>query len=134
MSHSEWVMIVTNQIWKSNSFGQRHRVGSVSLWKKFEYRATGIGCASAIVCVLISLYYNVILSWALYYLYNSFRGNCQIPSKIGFNRFSSGIAMVILSCWWEWNSNWGMFDNISNWIFLLSRNFGFCWMGWFWFC
>ena len=78
---------MNNQIWKSNSFGQRHRVGSVSLWKKFEYRATGIGCASAIVCVLISLYYNVILSWALYYLYNSFRGKCQIPTKIGFNRF-----------------------------------------------
>ena len=44
----------------------------MKLWKKFDYRATGIGCASAIVCVLICLYYNVILSWALYYIYNSF--------------------------------------------------------------
>ena len=58
--------------------GQRHRVGSVALWKKFEYRATGIGCASAIVCVLISLYYNVILSWALYYIGNSFRSGAFI--------------------------------------------------------
>lgn len=29
--------------------GQRHRAGSVKLWKKFDIRATGIGCASAVV-------------------------------------------------------------------------------------
>jgi len=29
--------------------GQRHRVGSVKLWKKFDKRAAGIGCASALV-------------------------------------------------------------------------------------
>ena len=29
--------------------GQRHRVGSVKLWQKFDIRAMGIGCASAIV-------------------------------------------------------------------------------------
>ena len=102
MIHISWVMIVTNQIWKSNSFGQRHRVGSVSLWKKFEYRATGIGCASAIVCVLISLYYNVILSWALYYLYNSFRGKCQkiqekkIFRKIRKKKFEKKFPMKFL--------------------------------------
>jgi hypothetical protein len=29
--------------------GQVHRVGSVKLWKKFSIKATGIGCASAVV-------------------------------------------------------------------------------------
>lgn len=54
-------------------FGQVHRVGSVKLWFKFDHRAMGIGCASAITCLLIALYYNVILAWAAIYLGNSFK-------------------------------------------------------------
>lgn len=44
----------------------------MKLWYKFDKRALGIGCASAVTCLLIALYYNVILSWAAIYLGNSF--------------------------------------------------------------
>ncbi|KAI1725571.1 sodium:neurotransmitter symporter family domain-containing protein [Ditylenchus destructor] len=53
--------------------GQRLQTGPVGVWNAIHPYLGGVGVASAIVSYLVSLYYNVILTWVIYYLYNSFR-------------------------------------------------------------
>ncbi|KAM9113474.1 orphan sodium- and chloride-dependent neurotransmitter transporter NTT5 [Pangshura tecta] len=53
--------------------GQRIRQGSIGVWQHFSPRLVGIGFASCVVCGFVSLYYNVIIAWSLFYLGNSFR-------------------------------------------------------------
>ncbi|XP_049834762.1 sodium-dependent neutral amino acid transporter B(0)AT3 isoform X2 [Schistocerca gregaria] len=53
--------------------GQRMRLGSMGVWNTIHPWLGGIGIASGIVTFLISLYYNVIITWCFYYLFNSFQ-------------------------------------------------------------
>ncbi|CAM5123531.1 unnamed protein product [Natator depressus] len=53
--------------------GQSIRQGSIGVWQHFSPRLVGIGFASCVVCGFVSLYYNVIIAWSLFYLVNSFR-------------------------------------------------------------
>ena len=43
------------------------------MWKAIHPYLSGVGLASAVVCVLISMYYNVIIGWCFYYLFASFQ-------------------------------------------------------------
>ncbi|XP_076062086.1 sodium- and chloride-dependent transporter XTRP3 isoform X3 [Oratosquilla oratoria] len=51
--------------------GQRLRQGSMGVWNLISPWWWGIGIASTIVSFLVGLYYNVIIAWCFYYLYNS---------------------------------------------------------------
>ncbi|XP_072348619.1 sodium-dependent neutral amino acid transporter B(0)AT2-like isoform X2 [Scyliorhinus torazame] len=53
--------------------GQSIRQGSIGVWKHINPRLSGIGFASCMVCSLVSLYYNVIISWSLFYFGHSFQ-------------------------------------------------------------
>lgn len=53
--------------------GQSIRQGSIGVWKHINPRLAGIGFASCVVCSYVSLYYNVIIGWSLFYLGNSFQ-------------------------------------------------------------
>ncbi|XP_074872499.1 orphan sodium- and chloride-dependent neurotransmitter transporter NTT5 [Carettochelys insculpta] len=53
--------------------GQSVRQGSIGVWQHLSPRLVGIGFASCVVCGFVSLYYNVIIAWSLFYLGNSFR-------------------------------------------------------------
>ncbi|KAK2820215.1 hypothetical protein Q5P01_023174 [Channa striata] len=53
--------------------GQAFRQGSIGAWKCISPRLAGIGYASCLVCLFVSLYYNVIIAWSLFYLGNSFQ-------------------------------------------------------------
>uniref|UniRef100_A0A8C4WKI4 Transporter n=1 Tax=Gopherus evgoodei TaxID=1825980 RepID=A0A8C4WKI4_9SAUR len=53
--------------------GQSIRQGSIGVWQHFSPRLVGIGFASCVVCGFVSLYYNVIIAWSLFYLGNSLR-------------------------------------------------------------
>uniref|UniRef100_A0ACB8EVS6 Uncharacterized protein n=1 Tax=Sphaerodactylus townsendi TaxID=933632 RepID=A0ACB8EVS6_9SAUR len=53
--------------------GQSIRQGSIGVWKHISPRLVGFGFASCVVCAFVSLYYNVIIAWSLYYLGNSFQ-------------------------------------------------------------
>lgn len=53
--------------------GQGIRKGPVLVWQKFLPNFTGVGIASVFVIVYISLYYNVIISWVIFYFFNSFQ-------------------------------------------------------------
>ncbi|XP_067875988.1 sodium-dependent neutral amino acid transporter B(0)AT2-like [Heterodontus francisci] len=53
--------------------GQSIRQGSIGVWKHINPRLAGIGFASCLVCSLVSLYYNVIIGWSLFYFGHSFQ-------------------------------------------------------------
>ncbi|XP_062385551.1 sodium-dependent neutral amino acid transporter B(0)AT1-like [Sardina pilchardus] len=55
------------------AIGQRLRSGSVGVWRSISPYLTGVGIASMMVSFLVSLYYNTILSWVIWYFFNSFQ-------------------------------------------------------------
>ncbi|CAD5217579.1 unnamed protein product [Bursaphelenchus okinawaensis] len=52
--------------------GQRLRTGPVGVWNAIHPYLGGVGVSAAVVSYLVGLYYNVILTWCIYYLYQSF--------------------------------------------------------------
>uniref|UniRef100_A0A7E4UQ34 Transporter n=1 Tax=Panagrellus redivivus TaxID=6233 RepID=A0A7E4UQ34_PANRE len=52
--------------------GQRLRTGPVGVWNAIHPYLGGIGVSASIVSYLVGLYYNVIITWCIFYLYNSF--------------------------------------------------------------
>uniref|UniRef100_A0A8C9XB47 Transporter n=1 Tax=Sander lucioperca TaxID=283035 RepID=A0A8C9XB47_SANLU len=55
------------------AIGQRLRKGSVGVWRAISPYLTGVGVASMLVSLLIGLYYNTLIAWILWYLFNSFQ-------------------------------------------------------------
>lgn len=53
--------------------GQRLRTGSLNAWNMIHPGIGGIGLASTVVAFLVGLYYNVIITWCFFFLFNSFR-------------------------------------------------------------
>ncbi|CAK9297661.1 unnamed protein product [Gordionus sp. m RMFG-2023] len=54
------------------ALGQYSSLGPFKLFQKFSPAFSGIGMAMIIVSLLVSIYYNMILAWTLFYLANSF--------------------------------------------------------------
>ncbi|XP_049715006.1 inactive sodium-dependent neutral amino acid transporter B(0)AT3 [Elephas maximus indicus] len=55
------------------AIGQRLRRGSVGVWKAISPYLGGVGLGCFTVSFLVSLYYNTILVWVLWYFLNSFQ-------------------------------------------------------------
>ncbi|XP_004074449.1 sodium-dependent neutral amino acid transporter B(0)AT1 [Oryzias latipes] len=55
------------------AIGQRLRKGSVGVWRAISPYLTGVGIASMLVSFLVGLYYNTLIGWILWYLFNSFQ-------------------------------------------------------------
>ncbi|XP_072303754.1 sodium-dependent neutral amino acid transporter B(0)AT1-like [Eucyclogobius newberryi] len=55
------------------ALGQRLRKGSVGVWRSINPYLTGIGIASMLVCLFVGLYYNTLMAWIFWYLFNSFQ-------------------------------------------------------------
>ncbi|KAK3909186.1 Sodium-dependent neutral amino acid transporter SLC6A17 [Frankliniella fusca] len=53
--------------------GQKMRLGSMGVWNTIHPWLGGIGLSSCIVTFFVALYYNVIITWVFYYLFNSLR-------------------------------------------------------------
>uniref|UniRef100_A0A3Q3GDF5 Transporter n=1 Tax=Labrus bergylta TaxID=56723 RepID=A0A3Q3GDF5_9LABR len=53
------------------AIGQRLRKGSVGVWRAISPYLTGVG--SMLVSFLIGLYYNTLIAWIMWYLFNSFQ-------------------------------------------------------------
>ncbi|NWU71524.1 SC6A7 protein, partial [Pterocles burchelli] len=66
------------------SLGQYGAAGPITVWKCCPL-LKGVGVAMLIVSSLVSLYYNVIIAWALYYLGSSFQSplpwSCNAPAN-----------------------------------------------------
>ena len=52
--------------------GQKFQVGPLQVWRKIHPSLAGIGLSGALVTFFVALYYNVIVAWALWYLFHSF--------------------------------------------------------------
>ncbi|XP_035664839.1 sodium- and chloride-dependent transporter XTRP3-like [Branchiostoma floridae] len=55
------------------AIGQRIRKGSISVWSAISPYLGGLGWASVAVSFFVGLYYNVIIAWCMFYLFNSFQ-------------------------------------------------------------
>jgi SNF family Na+-dependent transporter len=55
------------------SLGQRMRQGSIQVWSSISPLLGGVGIATTIVCIFVASYYNVVMSWVLFYFVNSFQ-------------------------------------------------------------
>lgn len=55
------------------AIGQRLRKGSVGVWRSINPHLTGVGIASLTVSFLVGMYYNTIMAWIMWYLFNSFQ-------------------------------------------------------------
>jgi solute carrier family 6 amino acid/orphan transporter-like 15/16/17/18/20 len=52
--------------------GQQFHQGSIGVWKEIHPRLGGLGISSTVVSFLVGLYYNVVITWCIYYLFRSF--------------------------------------------------------------
>ena len=57
------------------SIGQRMQKGVIGTWTSINPALAGIGWAACVTSFLVSIYYNVIIAWALFYLFNSFQSS-----------------------------------------------------------
>ncbi|KAK5855342.1 hypothetical protein PBY51_005447 [Eleginops maclovinus] len=55
------------------AIGQRLRMGSIGVWNSISPMLGGVGIASMIVSFLVSIFYNTILAWVLWYFFHSFQ-------------------------------------------------------------
>jgi len=67
------------------ALGQRMRRGPIKVWTRFHPYLKGIGFASMITAFFIGLYYNTIVAWCFWYLFNSFQelpySSCPISAN-----------------------------------------------------
>ncbi|KAF5301215.1 hypothetical protein FQA39_LY10801 [Lamprigera yunnana] len=75
--------------------GQKMRLGSLGVWNTIHPWLGGIGISSCIVTFFVALYYNVIITWCFYYLFNSFQS--PLPWATCPNINSSGGLECALS-------------------------------------
>ncbi|XP_077404815.1 sodium-dependent neutral amino acid transporter B(0)AT3-like [Vanacampus margaritifer] len=55
------------------AIGQKLRKGSIGVWKEISPFMGGVGICSMMISFLVSLFYNSVLAWVLWYFYNSFK-------------------------------------------------------------
>nr|XP_048695468.1 sodium-dependent neutral amino acid transporter B(0)AT3-like isoform X3 [Caretta caretta] len=55
------------------AMGQRLRKGSIGVWNTISPYFGGVGIGSLMVSFIVSLYYNTILTWVMWYFINSFQ-------------------------------------------------------------
>ncbi|XP_035876189.1 inactive sodium-dependent neutral amino acid transporter B(0)AT3 isoform X2 [Phyllostomus discolor] len=82
------------------AIGQRLRQGSVGVWTTISPYLGGVGLGCLTLSFLISLYYNTVLSWVLWYFLNSFQqplpwGSCPLDvNRTGFVKECEGSSTV----------------------------------------
>nr|XP_046274009.1 sodium-dependent neutral amino acid transporter B(0)AT3-like [Scatophagus argus] len=55
------------------AIGQRLRMGTIGVWNSISPLIVGVGIASLCVSFLVSIFYNTILAWVLWYFFHSFQ-------------------------------------------------------------
>ncbi|NWQ66674.1 S6A18 protein, partial [Neopipo cinnamomea] len=74
------------------ALGQCLRKGSIGAWNTISPYLGGVGVGSWVVSILVSLYYNTVLTWVMWYFINSFQeplpwSVCPLnENRTGFNK------------------------------------------------
>ncbi|XP_061886134.1 sodium-dependent neutral amino acid transporter B(0)AT1-like [Entelurus aequoreus] len=55
------------------AIGQRLRKGNVGVWRTINPYLAGVGISALLVSFLVGMYYNTIMAWIMWYLFNSFQ-------------------------------------------------------------
>uniref|UniRef100_A0A8C4WXK2 Transporter n=1 Tax=Eptatretus burgeri TaxID=7764 RepID=A0A8C4WXK2_EPTBU len=55
------------------AIGQHIRRGSIGVWTYINPWLSGLGYACCVICFFVGLYYNVIIGWSIFYLFQSFQ-------------------------------------------------------------
>uniref|UniRef100_A0A8D2DEU6 Transporter n=1 Tax=Sciurus vulgaris TaxID=55149 RepID=A0A8D2DEU6_SCIVU len=55
------------------ALGQRMRQGGIGVWKVISPWIGGVGYSSFTVCIIVGLYFSMLISWNLFYLVQSFQ-------------------------------------------------------------
>jgi len=76
--------------------GQRLRMGSLNAWNHISPWWGGIGIASTIVSFCVGLYYNVIIAWCFYYLFNSFKN--PLPFAVCPTEVVGNVTQAVEEC------------------------------------
>uniref|UniRef100_A0A2P2I201 Sodium-dependent neutral amino acid transporter B(0)AT3-like n=2 Tax=Hirondellea gigas TaxID=1518452 RepID=A0A2P2I201_9CRUS len=76
--------------------GQKMRMGSLGVWNQISPWWGGIGIASTIVSFCVGLYYNVIIAWCFYYLFNSFMS--PLPFSVCPTEVIGNLTVPVAEC------------------------------------
>uniref|UniRef100_A0A8C9SQJ7 Transporter n=1 Tax=Scleropages formosus TaxID=113540 RepID=A0A8C9SQJ7_SCLFO len=68
------------------AIGQKLRKGSIGVWNTISPYLGGVGVASMIVSFLVSLFYNTLLAWVLWYFFHSFEEPLPWKDCLIFNK------------------------------------------------
>uniref|UniRef100_A0A8C0I7Q4 Transporter n=1 Tax=Balaenoptera musculus TaxID=9771 RepID=A0A8C0I7Q4_BALMU len=74
------------------ALGQYTSQGSVTAWRKICPLLQGIGLASVVIEAYLNVYYIIILSWALFYLFSSFTS--ELPWTACTHSWNTGTCRV----------------------------------------
>ncbi|XP_041097548.1 sodium- and chloride-dependent transporter XTRP3A-like [Polyodon spathula] len=69
------------------AIGQHMRQGSIGAWSAINPYLGGVGIASVVVSIFLTIYYNVINAWSFWYIFHSFQGTlpwveCPLSSNL----------------------------------------------------
>ncbi|KAI4803367.1 hypothetical protein KUCAC02_006918 [Chaenocephalus aceratus] len=98
------------------ALGQYTSESGVTAWRKISPMFQGVGIASGVIVLYLNIYYIVVLAWAIFYLYSSFKS--PLPWSTCNNWWNtencydhqSGFANREL---FQAGSNWSFLHNIS---------------------
>lgn len=79
------------------SIGQRLRQGSINVWSTVCPYLGGVGIATTVVCILVGSYYNVVISWVLFYFFNSFQSPLPWAECPKVSRYNSELNATELT-------------------------------------
>ncbi|XP_047431070.1 sodium- and chloride-dependent GABA transporter 2-like [Mugil cephalus] len=99
------------------ALGQYTSEGGVTAWRKICPMFEGIGFASQVIVFYLNVYYIVVLAWAIFYLYNSFKS--PLPWSTCDNEWNSLLCHSRASVFanpqlFQPESNWSFLNNITS--------------------
>ncbi|CAF1327089.1 unnamed protein product [Adineta ricciae] len=94
------------------ALGQYHRSGVFTIWKHICPLVKGIGWATVLINFMTAMFYNTVISWAVYYMIVSFKGivgdlpwkrcdhawntHCCVAADVGEYQYLSKLANVTI--------------------------------------
>lgn len=72
------------------------RQGSVGVWNYIHPYLGGVGFASVVVCLLVGIYYNMIIAWCFYYLFASWQS--PLPYSSCPNIIQNNVSVIDPQC------------------------------------
>ncbi|KAM6961577.1 sodium- and chloride-dependent betaine transporter-like [Tautogolabrus adspersus] len=94
------------------ALGQYTSEGGVTAWRKICPMFEGLGIASQVIVLYLNIYYIVVLAWAIFYLYNSFKS--PLPWSTCDHSWNTALCQGHYSHF----ANPHLFQPGSNWSFL----------------